>query len=208
MKRAGPDRILAVLAVIVVILSGGGMSLAAGLDQLREGAAKIKTIEAGFTQEKHLAILVKPLVSKGRFYYQAPDRIRWEYLDPIKSVMLMDKDRADYYLWSDGRWNKEAGQSAQVRQVIMDEIAAWMSGRFDQTKGFEAVFIPGPPARIVLNPEKEMKGFIEKIEITLSSIPGVIESVEVAEGEDARTIIRFSDVKVNKELKAGVFEKP
>jgi len=29
----------------------------------------------------------KTLVSKGRFYFQAPDSVRWEYLAPVRSVL-------------------------------------------------------------------------------------------------------------------------
>ena len=62
---------------------------AANWEDIQSAAEKIKSVSANFSQEKHLQILIKPLVSKGRFYFLAPDSVRWEYTSPVKSILLM-----------------------------------------------------------------------------------------------------------------------
>ncbi len=39
----------------------------------------------------------KTLVSKGRFYFQAPDSVRWEYIAPVRSVLLMRRGILNAY---------------------------------------------------------------------------------------------------------------
>ena len=51
-------------------------------DELKSAAGTVTSVRADFIQEKHLAILAKPLVSTGVFYYQAPRSLRWEYSRP------------------------------------------------------------------------------------------------------------------------------
>ena len=42
-------------------------------EDIRRESAKIKSVSAHFSQEKHMQILTRPLVSKGLFYFQVPN---------------------------------------------------------------------------------------------------------------------------------------
>ena len=66
------------LVTFVLITSGWSSSW----DSIRAAARDIQSIQAAFTQEKHLQILARPLKSHGRLIFAAPDRLRWEYLAP------------------------------------------------------------------------------------------------------------------------------
>lgn len=92
-RMASADRrnLLAILITVVVSLLFIGWSK--DWDQLRKDAEQINTIRADFVQEKHLQILLRPLISKGVFYYEAPGSLRWEYQSPIKSILLMHEGR-------------------------------------------------------------------------------------------------------------------
>jgi outer membrane lipoprotein-sorting protein len=195
--------LLALFMVPVSVARGGG-----DLSEFREAAGKIKSLKADFIQEKHLKILNKPLVSRGRLFYRPPNYLRWEYTEPIKSVMLMRQDLVRMLLWRGGAWAEDAGQSVEVRRVVLDEISGWFGGRFDQAQGFEPRYEPGTPPRIVLTPKPGLRDFIERVELLLSEQPGVITSVEIVEGPDASTVIEFTKVQVDMVLSDDIFEKP
>ena len=195
--------LLALILVQSPLAWGGG-----DWHDFQEAASKIKSLKAEFIQEKRLKILSKPLVSHGRLFYRPPDYLRWEYTKPIKSVMLMRKDVVKMFLWRDGAWAEDAGQSVEIRRVVLDEITGWFGGRFDQTQGFEPRYEPGTPARIVLTAKPGLKEFIDRVELVLSGRPGVITSVEIVEGPDASTLIEFTDVQVDTVLPDDIFEKP
>ncbi len=49
-------------------------------------------------QKKTLPILAKPFVSQGRFFYQPPAQLRWEYDRPVRSVLMMNGGAVKRYL--------------------------------------------------------------------------------------------------------------
>ncbi len=201
---------LFVLCALILILTNGWPTagFCAEWEELRQAAARIKSLQTDFVQEKHLKILRKPVVSKGRLYFSPPGHMRWEYISPIKSVVLMRRDKMDMYLWSEGRWTRDDGRSLEIRRTVLDEISGWFSGQFKETSSFTPSLVSGPPTRIILAPRQGLKGFIERVVLTLSRTPGVMESVEIVEGDDAKTRIKFMNVRLNTSLPEKIFEKP
>jgi outer membrane lipoprotein carrier protein len=192
------------LAVVMTI----NQARADDWEELAAAARRIATVQADFTQEKRLPMLSRPLVSEGRLYYRAPDSLRWEYVSPIESIMLMKEDRVRMFVRTEGAWREDAGQAIEVRRVILDEITGWFSGRFTTTSTFTPRYEPGPPAQVVLTPRQALTDFIEQVVITFGERPGVIDTVEIVEGSEAGTIIRFTGVEVNADIAEALFETP
>jgi outer membrane lipoprotein-sorting protein len=196
--------------LVVVILLFFLMPCSAGADnfeQLRKDAAKIKTIQARFVQKKFMKILSKPLISQGLFYYVAPDSFRWEYLKPLKSVVIVHKGDTKRYISSGGKMIEDKTGGVQAMKIVLNEIAAWMSGKFDQNPSFAVTLKEGASTEITLTPvEKNMAGMIEKIKITLSKKETAVKSVKIIESANAFTQIDFSDVQINKVISDKTFQ--
>ena len=75
--------------IILLIASYLCIGWADTLVGIQDKAGEINSVMANFIQEKHLKILSKPLISKGTFYYQIPQSLRWEYTSPFQSILLM-----------------------------------------------------------------------------------------------------------------------
>jgi outer membrane lipoprotein-sorting protein len=176
-------------------------------DQLRKDAANIKTIKAHFVQKKTMKILSKPLISEGLFYYAAPDSFRWEYLQPLKSIVIAYKGDTKRYIASSGKMIEDKTGGVQAMKIVLNEIAGWMSGKFDQNPSFAATLKEGAYTEITLTPVgKNMAGMIEKIKITLSKKEKAVESVKIIESANAFTQIDFSDVQINKAISDKTFQ--
>jgi hypothetical protein len=175
---------------------------------LRREFAGVESLRAEFIQEKQLPILKKPLISRGRLFYEAPDRVRWEYLEPIRSVTLVSGDRAEGWVRVDGDWVLDAGAGDRVRRMVLDEIRAWLAGRFDDSTVFEASLQPGSPRTVVLTAREGIDRFVRRVEVRLSERPGVIQSVRIVEDEESRTVIRFTSIEVGAPMPEGVFREP
>ena len=67
-------------------------------DQIRQQSEKISTISARFIQKKEMKILAKPLISEGRFYFNSPDSVRWEYMTPVRSILLLHRGDIHRYV--------------------------------------------------------------------------------------------------------------
>jgi outer membrane lipoprotein-sorting protein len=195
-----------IFGLFLVIISLTSAS-ADNFDQLRKDAANIKTIKASFVQKKSMKILAKPLISQGLFYYATPDSFRWEYLKPLRSVVIANKGDTKRYIASGGKMIEDKTGGVQAMKIVLNEIAGWMSGKFDQNPSFAATLKEGAYTEITLTPvEKNMGGMIEKIKITLSKKEKAVKSVKIIESANAFTQIDFSDVQINKVISDKTFQ--
>ena len=99
---------------------------------IKKTASTVTSVRAEFVQEKHMEILARPLVSKGIFYFQAPNSLRWEYRSPVQSILLMHDGRTKRYLKRNGAIIEDEGAHLQSMQVVLQDITQWLSGRFEE----------------------------------------------------------------------------
>jgi len=196
-----------VLVCSFLLLSLPLTVFADSFEQLRKDSADIQTIQASFVQKKFMKILTKPLVSEGRFYYVTPDSFRWEYLKPLRSVVIVHKGETRRYTASGGKMIEDKSGGAQAMKIVLSEVTGWMSGKFDQNPSFTATLKEGTNTLITLSPAgKSMTGMIEKIEITISKKAATVKSVKIIESANAATRIDFTNVEINKVISSSVFQ--
>jgi outer membrane lipoprotein-sorting protein len=196
-----------ILIWFILIFSLPLAASADSFEQLRKDSANIKTIQSRFVQKKFMKILAKPLISEGRFYYAAPDSFRWEYLKPLRSVVIAFKGDTRRYIASGGKMIEDKSGGVQAMKIVLGEVTGWMSGKFDQNPSFAATLKEGTNTQITLTPVgKSMSGMIEKIEITVSKKAAAVKSVKIIENANAFTKIDFIDVEVNKVISSTVFQ--
>lgn len=211
MKRAFPDnanRQLLPLAGLILLLP----LLVAWADSwegLREASRRITSVEARFIQKKTLPMLTKPFLSEGRFFFQTPGSLRWEYDRPVRSVLIMNSGGVKRYLRDSGGWREDGGASLTAMRVVLEEIVNWQQGRFDLNPRFEASLTADPEPRVTLVPREASWGkMIRRIELTLSrEQAGVMKRVRVVEDERSFTDLDFSQVRANRPLPSSLFEK-
>lgn len=178
-------------------------------EDIQRASAKITSVSARFSQEKHMQILSKPLISRGRFSFQAPDSVRWEYTSPVRSVLLMHKGTIKRYTQGSKDLVEDKGGSADSMQFVLREIGRWSKGQFTENEYFSATLKGGPEARITLTPrEKGLAAMIARIVIIPApDRPGVLRSVTIVEGEGNYTTLAFTDVQLNAPLGDALFRE-
>jgi outer membrane lipoprotein-sorting protein len=177
-------------------------------DSLKESFRNIQAVKAEFLQERHVQILKEPLVSEGRFFYLSTGSLRWEYLRPLRSVMLQKGDSIRLYHFSEGAWKQDMAQGVEARRMVLAEMSQWFQGRFEESRVFKHSYSQGPPGRIFLIPGEGVSKFILGIEIVLSDRPGVIDRVEITEPGGSATRIVFKNVEINASLPSRLFDEP
>lgn len=199
-----PRALLQTLLLMTAIFTLGW---ADNWDTLKSSVGTITSVQAAFRQEKHLAILAGPLISHGRFTYRSPGSLRWEYREPVQSVLLMHGGKISRFVKGADGFRQESGGGMEAMQVVMDQIALWMTGRFDESAMFDPHL--DNTGRITLTPKDDhLKAFIESIEIRMTQEPGIIDDVVIYESEDAYTRMRFTDTVLNGKIDDAVFRKP
>lgn len=202
-KKQKPPFLLSAIFLLTAFMCLGW---ADSWEELKTAAGTVSSVRAGFTQEKHMKILARPLVSEGLLFFQAPDSLRWEYTHPVQSILLLHQGKTKRFVQQNGRLIEDASANLQSMQVVVQEITQWLNGRFDDNPAFAARLEPG--RKIVMVPRDEsFARLIRRIEILLSDRPAVINSVIIFETEDSFTKLNFSDVILNQKLDDALFRE-
>jgi outer membrane lipoprotein-sorting protein len=198
-----------ILSVLITVgLLSAEIAPAQNWTSLEETFKNIRSVRADFVQKRYLQILTKPLISEGKLFFNTPDSLRWEYLSPLRSVLLQKGSTIQVYNYFDGVWKPEISQAVEARRMVLAEISQWFQGRFNESKVFKHLYSSGPPARITMVSGEGINRFINRIEIILSARPGVIDRMEIEEPGGSRTTIEFRNVEINFSFSSEVFEKP
>jgi outer membrane lipoprotein carrier protein len=178
-------------------------------DEIAKAAKNIKSISAKFTQEKHMKILVKPLISEGRFFFTAPKSLRWEYIAPVKSVLILDNGKGKSYIQGKDGLVEDTRAKAQAMEIVMQEITSWLNGRFHDDPNFGAALIKDKTDKIILTPkDKSLSDIISSIELQISRVEGMIKSVKISESSDSYTLLLFKEVEHNKIIDEKLYRQP
>lgn len=192
--------------LLIIAASFFTLGWADSFEGIRAAAGMIHSLEADFVQEKHMPILARPLIARGHFVYRSPASLRWEYREPMQSVLLMHKGDVHRFIGSDTGWREETGAELKAMDFVFQEISNWLNGRFDDNPLFTASLMPG--GRIVLTPKgKGMDQFIQRIEMVMAEEPGIMKEVLIYESAESFTRFSFIAPQLNPSLSEAVFEK-
>lgn len=169
--------------------------------------AALRSVQAEFTQEKNLKILVRPLVSRGVFAFQAPQSLRWEYLRPVHSVLLLHEGRMQKLIERDGRFEPDNGAGVDAMRIVLQDIGSWLDGRFTDNPLFH-VTRTGERTVVLIPKEQGMQAVISRIELQLGPEQGVMERVTIFEGPDNSTRLTFTHAVLNRAIPVETFTKP
>lgn len=208
MRKRIPREIFVLGMVMVMGFVSAKPAQSQDWDSLKESFRKIHSVRADFLQERHVQILKEPLVSEGRFFYLSSGSLRWEYLRPLKSVMIQKGESVRLYHFSESAWKQDMTQGLEARRMVLAEMSQWFQGRFEESRVFKHSYSQGPPGRILLIPGEGVSKFILRIEIVLSDKPGVIDRVEMTEPGGSSTRIVFRNVEINASLPSKLFDQP
>ena len=204
-------RRLAVLAYMVMTAPIYALALPTTQESLAKpetpDGISLRTVQASFFQEKSLPILAQPVTSRGRFAFQAPGSLRWEYLYPVHSLLLAHNGRVTKLVEQDGRLAPDPGMSPDAMNLVLEEIKAWLAGRYEDNPAF-ALARPDRKTITLTPKDAGLAAIINRIDLHLSGIEGLLEAVVINEGPNAWTRLSFSEAVLNKPLEEKLFTTP
>lgn len=184
----------------------GRAKLDAVLAQITQAQAAIQTLQADFQQTKVSRLLKEPSVSRGVFYYQAPDQVRWEYRTPRETIVLATSQVMVTYRPGE-RMAEKVELPRHQRKLFAflsaSEPIANLSRHFSFTlrdPGDERNFV------LVLNPvTHQLKKRVHQVELVIERKGFLPVKVAYTEGDGDTTTYEFSRVRVNEPLPPGLF---
>lgn len=161
-----------------------------------------------FTQEKHVALFEEVIKSEGRFVFQKPSKVRWEYAKPHQSILVIDGD--DGQKWTETTRRVEKFKLADDRglDAVVKQLFTWFKGEFTKLKDdYDVEITARSPTKLKMKPKKEVvKKYIASIEVKFAEKDESIASVQITEPGDDFTLYTFSDTKLDGGVKDEEFE--
>lgn len=187
------NTLLIIIFLSLIVLS---VSEADIIDDLKAKQAKVRSVSAQFTQEKHTKLLKKPIRNNGRFFYKQPDKIRWEYTG-TGNMQVIYNGRELWIYYPD---LKEADKISGMPQysTLMHFDISRMSRDYDiksisEKNLLKLRFIPRATSPVSL------------IEMEFPENASFPRSLKLTDSNKEITSIVFKDVRLNSDVPDNLF---
>ncbi len=187
------------------------------LTEIDARLAKIEDLQAAFTQEKRVALLKKPLISKGTVLVKG-QHVRWEVTDPSPSTTLTTpgeirihypKQKLVEVYKVDERMAAVVASPLPRLEVLrkhfkIERAAEPKAGHDEPTKedGKEATLL-----RLRLTPLKEeLSKHIARVDVVIDREQAIAKRIEIVDADGDRTAITFDGLQTNKGVKDERFK--
>ena len=169
-------------------------------------ALKTTSIKSDFTQDKNLSMLSEKITSKGNFWFKKDSRVRMEYTQPFKYLMILNKDKV--YVKDGAKESKVSTKSNKMFQQINKIMIDCMQGTMlDNTDFKTRVFENKTNALVELTPvSKGMKEMFKSINVTVDKKDFSVTSIQMLELSGDNTIMRFTNKELNASIPDNLFD--
>jgi outer membrane lipoprotein carrier protein len=195
-------RMLSVVAAVVA-LAGPARSdaLHDALAKLQERYDTTKTLAADFTQIVESKTLAGTLESKGKLWFEKPNRMRWDYQPPDRQLIIGDGETLWIYQPDDKQVIKAALDEAFQARTPTNFLAGL--GHVD--RDFDAALEADEAERWVLRLVPKTDKTIGTLTLLVRKTDASIEEARVADGAGTVTRLRLTHEQRNLTLAADLF---
>lgn len=165
-----------------------------------------KSIESDFVQVKSLAVLSEKITSKGHFYFQKQNNLRWEYTSPYKYIIVISKDKI-LIKDEDHKVKKYDMNTNKVFKEINDIMISCVNGDVLKSGKFSISYFENDKFfKIALIPlAKNMKESLKKIHMYFDKNVTLVTKIEMIENGDDVTTIDFTNKQLNANISSEKF---
>ena len=173
------------------------------LEHLQKTLKGVATIEADFVQEKKLKVLDHPLIIKGHFALQKPDRLIWNVREPIHYVVRLEGEEVR-------QWDEDTNRVDVIHlggdptfRAVSDQIRAWFLGNYEGlAKSYDVVVLGENPLSLRFTPKDDtmVAKVLKQVEVRFSPDERNIEQMTVHEAGGDSATIRYFNTKINQPI--------
>jgi outer membrane lipoprotein carrier protein len=165
----------------------------------------LQSIQSNFNQIYYSSSVSTPLVEKGKFYFEKPDLMKWEYEDPEKKVFLYNKGVFLQYFPED----KELYRSYSSKYIYESEILSLLSGKRRLSDNYLIEPSPFPSEnkkapQLKLTPREE--GEYTYILLEIDEKTWLIRRAIFFDWAGNKNEFNFSQIKTDVQLSEKMFE--
>ncbi len=173
--------------------------------KMTEATRKISSIQCDFTQEKNMSMLADKSISKGKFYFKRDDKVRLDYQQPAKNLIVMN---AGKMLMQDEKKTSQMDMHrSKAFQQLNNIIVGSINGSLFTSKDFTVSFLENAAqVKVQLKPvSKMMRNFLSSIVLVLDKKDFTALRIEMNEASGDNTILTFANKNINGQLDESLF---
>jgi outer membrane lipoprotein carrier protein len=184
------------------------------LAQVQKRLRTIKSVEANFVEEKHLALLDHNVTIRGSFGLQKPDSMIWIVREPHEAAQYALRLRGEEL----SQWDEET-KNVQVVHLAGDpafksvsaQLQAWFLGNYEALNQSWDVYVAGDKPlslRFVPRATTFVAKHMKSIEVTFNADGTNTDRMSVVETGGDRMTFTFSNVQTNQPIKEEDWKIP
>ncbi len=179
------------------------------LDAFDRKQKETTTLQAGFTERKDLKLLAKPAISRGEFFYNRPNQVRWEYLEPERKIFVITESMYIAYYPALKR-----AEEVPIKKFIGKRLFRFIGlGQSidDLGKYYEFRLAPQSDIKdthlLLLTPRKKrIRDRVAEMKIWVDSATFLPRQLQYVESDGDSTLLTFHDIRVNVEVASNRFQ--
>jgi outer membrane lipoprotein-sorting protein len=176
------------------------------LKRAGEISRTITSIESDFKQVKHLDFFAEDVKSRGKFYFKKDNYLRWEYLSPLKYILVMNNDK--FFVKDENKVTAFDIKSNKMIAEINEIMLACIRGNIlNNDSRFKVSYLESSSSYLVrlLPLSEKMKEYLVRIELNFSKSDFTVTELKMVENSGDYTIISFQNRKLNISIPDEVF---
>ena len=173
--------------------------------QIKDASHKLNSLQADFIQKKDLTFLNEVIQSEGKFIFQSPNSIRWEYTEPYQYLIIIDNNVIK--IKNEQKESQFDMASNPIFKQINKLMLSTVKGDILLNKDFSSkVYENKTTYKIELLPQdKNMQEFISTIALILNKKDLTVISIKLTEPSEDYTLITFSNKILNEIIPKNSF---
>jgi outer membrane lipoprotein-sorting protein len=180
------------------------------LADLSRRLSAVKTLRSRFEQRKYLEVFEDVVTSEGTLALEVPDKLRWEYVKPVKSVLTVSGRTASRERISrKGERTRKtyALDDEPITAITAQQVFLWTRGDFEKARGsYDLSLVAEKPPVVRATPKEEkVREVVTSVELTFSEDRTKLTGVTLLEKNKAKTVISFLDVELDPKLPENLF---
>ncbi|MBR4498014.1 MAG: outer membrane lipoprotein carrier protein LolA [Bacteroidales bacterium] len=174
--------------------------------QISQVSKETKTLTCDFTMSKESTLIQDRNESKGKMYFQAPHKLRWEYTSPNKSALIVNEQNV-VLKNADGSTNTNV--NTRMLKGLSDIIIGTIDGSgLQDEKNFTSTLVYMSQSTnyiLQLEPKGRLANLYKQIDIVFNKAY-LAESIELTEKNGDSMTIQFSNHKTNQQIDQNLFK--
>lgn len=177
------------------------------ISQIVSASKNVSSLQSDFVQTKHLRILGKDMVSKGKMYLKGGQNLRWEYTNPYTYIFIINGGKVMMKDSNNKTSTIDVNSSKMFKNITRIMMSSMTGECLSNDKEFKVTMQKSNTEWIaqLVPQQKTLANMFSLITLHINPTTKLVTSVEMKEKTGDTTVINLSNTKKNQPLQDKLF---